>query len=188
MTAASSSAAPSRVKAAPRPALNSGSFSRMRTAVVTASRLAPPRLQHLIPGIQGQLQGRPELFVPLGGERLCRNRTGSAVDGQGMHGVVSLRASREHFRGIRAAREPPTVYQKEIVPGLWVSRVVHCRYDRSLTILGLIGHGTADTPAPGGQSRRDRDSSHARGQRAGPGDGGDLLAGGSLLAASDQVG
>src|SRR3984885_10063445 len=43
MTAASSSTQPSRVRAAPRPALKSGSSSSMRTAVVTASRLAPPR-------------------------------------------------------------------------------------------------------------------------------------------------
>src|SRR5215208_5916614 len=43
MMAASSSAEPSRAKAAPRPALKRGSSSSIRTATVTASRLEPPR-------------------------------------------------------------------------------------------------------------------------------------------------
>src|SRR3984893_16505668 len=43
MIAASSSTAPSRVRAAPWPALNDGSSSSIRTAALTASRLLPPR-------------------------------------------------------------------------------------------------------------------------------------------------
>ena len=99
--AASSSAVPSAVRAAPRPALNSGSSSSCSTVAQTASSAVPPGVEHRCAGPVGAGQARARSAALLGGELLdptagaAVQRERPAVGPRGTsHRAVSARRGR----------------------------------------------------------------------------------------------